>query len=319
MKTDVSALLAERARLIPLYLHAYAYHLNMRYERLLPNDLLDIAQQQQLCGVKIHVEDGESQSLRHLDADALSQFKTKAQAYGLDVHIETSASDKATLDEAIRIAQATGASSVRFYPRYEGHLQDVLQKITKDLEYLREFDACGLSFTIEQHEDLKGHELVTLVENSGMKNLSILFDFANMINANELPLAALDVMAPHITQVHIKDAKVIKEGKGWAHEACRTSHGDLPLKEMLMTLLALGKEQPQVIAFGLEEEVDYFAPAFRFDDEGDNPWIPWREASFTPLPDADYLEERLALEQQHALEQIAHIRKLCAEIAQPTA
>ena len=285
---------------------------------MLPNNLLDIAQQQQLCGVKIHVEDGESQSLRHLDTNALSQFKDKAQAYGLDVHIETSASDKATLDEAIRIAQATGASSVRFYPRYEGHLQDVLQKIATDLEYLREFDDCGLSFTIEQHEDLKGHELVSLVENSGMKNLSILFDFANMINANELPLEALDVMAPYITQVHVKDAIIIKEGKGWAHEACRTSYGDLPLKAMLAKLLSLGEEQPQVIAFGLEEEVDYYAPAFRFDDEGDNPWIPWRDASFTPLPEADQVDERLRLEQQHALEQIAHIRQLCSEMAQPT-
>ena len=40
-------LLAERARNIPLYLHAYAFHLNMRYERVLPGDLLDIAHQQQ--------------------------------------------------------------------------------------------------------------------------------------------------------------------------------------------------------------------------------------------------------------------------------
>ena len=39
-------LLAERARNIPLYLHAYAFHLNMRYERVLPGDLLDIAYQQ---------------------------------------------------------------------------------------------------------------------------------------------------------------------------------------------------------------------------------------------------------------------------------
>lgn len=28
---------------IPLYLHAYAYHLNMRLERILPVDLLKIA------------------------------------------------------------------------------------------------------------------------------------------------------------------------------------------------------------------------------------------------------------------------------------
>jgi hypothetical protein len=49
--------LAERARNIPLYLHAYAFHLNMRYERILPEDLLDIAHQHHLKGVKVHVEE----------------------------------------------------------------------------------------------------------------------------------------------------------------------------------------------------------------------------------------------------------------------
>ncbi|MEH6530907.1 MAG: TIM barrel protein [Photobacterium frigidiphilum] len=315
MKNIDRSLLAERARNIPLYLHAYAFHLNMRYERLIPSDLLDIAHQQDLRGVKIHVEDGESQSLQQLSLEELTKFKSKAQEYGLDIHIETSASDKETLDEAIRIARATGASSVRFYPRYEGYLYDVLAKISVDLEYLQQYDNCGLSFTIEQHEDLKSHELVTLVKNSGMKNLSILFDFANMINANELPLPALDAMAPYITQVHVKDARIIRDSSGWAHEACHTGKGDLPIKELLIKLLMLGEERQQITAFGLEEEVDYYAPAFRFDDEGGNPWIPWRDASSTPLPDAEYLEERLELEKMHALDQITYIRNLCNELA----
>ena len=304
-------LLAERARNIPLYLHAYAFHLNMRYERVLPGDLLDIAYQQKLKGVKIHVEDGESQSLQKLNDQQLHDFKEKAKKYNLDVHIETSASDKATLTDAIRIAVATGATSVRFYPRYEGHLNDVMAKIANDVAWLSQYDDCGLSFTIEQHEDLQGHELVTLVNNSGMKNLSILFDFGNMINANEQPLSALEVMSPLITQVHIKDAKIIKEGKGWGHEACRSGYGDLPMEEMLKALLLLGEDKPQVNAFGLEEEVEYYAPAFRFDDEGDNPWIPWRDASYTPLPDSNMIDARLAQEKEHALAQIKYIRDLC--------
>lgn len=314
MKNIDYSVLVDRAHNIPLYLHAYAFHLNMRYERLAPSDLLDIAHQQDLCGVKIHVEDGESISLKQQSLDELTQFKLKARQLNLDIHIETSASDRATLDEAIRIAQATGASSVRFYPRYEGYLYDVLAQVSNDLEYLQQYDDCGLSFTIEQHEDLKSHELIMLVKNSGMKNLSILFDFANMINANELPISALEAMAPYITQVHMKDAKIIKDDLGWAHEACRTGQGDLPIKEMLIKLLMLGKDKPQVIAFGLEEEVDYYAPAFRFDDEGGNPWIPWRDASFTPLPASEYLEERLSTEKEHALEQILYIRNLCNEL-----
>ncbi|MDO6924324.1 hypothetical protein PXY48_19480, partial [Acinetobacter baumannii] len=70
-----------------------------------------------------------------------------------------------------------------------------MAKIANDLAWLSQYDDCGLSFTIEQHEDLPGHELVTLVNNSWMKNLSILFDFGNMINANEQPLSALEVMS----------------------------------------------------------------------------------------------------------------------------
>ncbi|MCQ5084184.1 hypothetical protein NE651_14985, partial [Alistipes onderdonkii] len=56
---------------------------------------------------------------------------------------------------------------------------------------------------------------------------------------------------------------------------------------------------------------EYYAPAFRFDDEGDNPWIPWRNASYTPLPDADMIDARLAQEKEHALAQIKYIRDLC--------
>ena len=106
-------LLAERARNIPLYLHAYAFHLNMRYERVLPGDLLDIAHQQQLKGVKIHVEDGESQSLQKLNDRQLHDFKEKAKKYNLDVHIETSASDKVTLTDAIRIAQYVSTPAMK--------------------------------------------------------------------------------------------------------------------------------------------------------------------------------------------------------------
>ena len=59
-----------------------------------------------------------------------------------------------------------------------------------------------------------------LVKESEMESLSLLFDFANMINANEHPIDALKTMAPHITQVHIKDALIVKEPGGLGHKAC---------------------------------------------------------------------------------------------------
>ncbi|TCM67053.1 xylose isomerase-like TIM barrel protein [Acinetobacter calcoaceticus] len=304
--------LCNRIDNIPLYLHAYAYHLNMRVERILPHDLLNIARESGLVGLKIHVLDGETQSLGQMDDAALTAFKMAA--IGLDIHIETSASDANSIDHAVHIAQMTGATSVRFYPRYEGLLNEVLAKVAADLQYIKaRYQDSALTFSIEQHEDLTSQEMHDLVVNSGMQNLSILFDFANMINANEAPLDALRNMAPVITQVHIKDALIIAEGKGFGHQACRSGEGDIPMKALLKELLLLGKDQPQVTSYGLEEEVDYYAPAFRFDDEGDNPFIPWRQISETALP-TEHLEQRLAQEIKDAQAQLAYVRQLLAEI-----
>ncbi len=90
----------QRVDTLPLYLHAYAFHLNMRLERVLPADLLDIASENNLRGVKIHVLDGERFSLGNMDDKELSAFGDKARRLNLDIHIETSASDKASIDEA---------------------------------------------------------------------------------------------------------------------------------------------------------------------------------------------------------------------------
>lgn len=306
----------QRADNIPLYLHAYAFHLNMRVEKILPENLLDIASQHQLKGIKVHVLDGESQSLSCANDERLQQFGEKARRLGLDIHIETSASDAKTIDQAVAIAIKSGASSVRFYPRYEGHLDAVLAQIRQDIHYIKEnYQHSGLTFTLEQHEDLKGHELVKLVNDADFPQLSLLFDFANMINANEEPLPALAAMASNVTQVHIKDALIVREANGLGHKACISGQGDLPFKELLFQLVCLGEDKPQVIAYGLEEEVDYYAPPFRFQHEDNNPWIPWREMSETPLPSKE-LDVRLEKEFNDALNQITYVRNILQKLKQ---
>lgn len=306
----------QRADNIPLYLHAYAFHLNMRVEKILPENLLDIASQHQLKGIKVHVLDGESQSLSCANDERLQQFGEKARRLGLDIHIETSASDAKTIDQAVAIAIKSGASSVRFYPRYEGHLDAVLAQIRQDIHYIKEnYQHSGLTFTLEQHEDLKGHELVKLVNDADFPQLSLLFDFANMINANEEPLPALAAMASNVTQVHIKDALIVREANGLGHKACISGQGDLPFKELLFQLVCLGEDKPQVIAYGLEEEVDYYAPPFRFQHEDNNPWIPWREMSETPLPNKE-LDVRLEKEFNDALNQISYVRNILQKLKQ---
>ncbi|MCP8687513.1 sugar phosphate isomerase/epimerase family protein [Marinobacterium sedimentorum] len=307
--------LIERSNRIPLYAHAYAFHLNFRCNRMGVEALLQFAHQHRLKGIKIHLDDGESLSLRHCDDARLVALKALAQQWGLEVHLEVSSTDTAELGEAVRIGRLLAATSIRCYPRYAGRVSEIIAWTVRDLTVLSTLDPQGqFRFTLEQHEDLKGEELVRIVEAVGNPNLKLLFDFANMLNACEHPLDALKQMAPHISDVHIKDAQVVSERGGWGHRACRSGEGQLPMARLLLELLLLGDEQPQVLAYGLEEEVAYYAPPLRFADEAPDPWIPYRGVSETELAANADLDALLVRELQDAQDQLDQVRGLLGQL-----
>ena len=121
-------------------------------------------------------------------------------------------------------------------------------------------------------------------------------------------------MAPHITDVHIKDARILPDGTGYAHQACRSGEGDIDFANLLTQLLLLGDTTPQVRAFALEEENEMFAPAYRFPDEGPDPIIPDRDASTTLPTPGEALPARLSREKREATAQIVYVRTLLANL-----
>ncbi|BBD38898.1 sugar phosphate isomerase/epimerase [Aminobacter sp. Y103A] len=307
--------LAARARSAPLFAHAYAFHLNMRFGGMTPLHLAEFARKQRLFGVKVHVEDGEGANLARMADAALRAYGTAVSDLGLELHVETSTTDAAGLADAVRIALATGATSLRCYPRYEGRVSDIVAWTIADLRRLTALDPEGkLRFTLEQHEDLKSDELIDILEAVANPRLSLLFDFGNMINAYEMPLPALDAQSPHVTEVHVKDCLVMPDRGGWAHLACQSGGGHLPMQAMFVDLLLLGDDRPQVLAFGLEEEEGYFAPALRFAAEEADPFIPARSASFTDIGTSQ-LAERLQREVHAAHRQVETVRAMLDEIA----
>jgi hypothetical protein len=79
-------------------------------------------------------------------------------------------------------------------------------------------------------------------------------------------------------------------------------------------LLLLGEDGPQVLAFGLEEEEGYFAPALRFATDEADPFIAARSASFTHVGSGD-LTARLQQEAVAACRQVETVRALLDAIA----
>ena len=307
--------LAQRARTAPLFAHAYAFHLNFRFGNMVPADLLAHAAAHELVGVQIHVEDGEAASLAAMTRPDLAAFGAEARRLGLAVHVETSSTDAWDLARTVAIAHAVGAAAMRCYPRHEGRLSTVIARTIENLRGLAPLDPGGrLRFSLEQHEDLTSAELIHILKAVDNPRLGLLFDFGNMVNAGEMPLAALQRQAPWVREVHVKDCLVLPDRGGWAHRACRSGEGHLPMQALLVELLLLGAEEAQVVAVGLEEEEDYFAPALRFPDEEADPYIPARSPSFTDPGFGDFAV-RLERERAAALRQLRTVRAMLDDIA----
>lgn len=307
--------LAARAAGAPLFAHSYAFHLNFRLGGMRPVELAHFAQRHGLSGLKLHVDDGEGASLGAMSAEELRAFGGQVAGLGLEIHVETSTTAPGGLSDAVARALAIGATSLRCYPLYEGRVSEIVARTIDDLRRLRRFDPEGrLRFTLEQHEDLRSDELVHIVNEVGNPNLTLLFDFANMVNAHERPLDALAAQAALITEVHVKDCLVRDDAGGWAHLACISGRGDLPMRSMLVELLLLGGHHARVRAFGLEEEEDYFAPALRFPGEEPDPFIAARAPSQTEIGTSD-IAGRLEQEARAAEAQVRTIRAMLHEIA----
>lgn len=312
----LAAKLVQRIAEVRLFAHAYPHLAQFTHGSYCPLDLLDFAHAHALSGISIHMLDGEERSLDRMGPDGLRAVAARAVQYSLAIHLEISSTRKDDVDRVVAVARILGVQNIRVYSRYEGRLSQLLQMIEADLRYLAaQADLHDLYFDFEQHEELKSQEIMALLTHVNHPRLNALLDFGNMVNAGERPLAALHTLAPRIRQVHLKGVQIVSEPHGWGHYGVLqgSAQDDLPSPRMLYELLMLGDTAPQVIAFCLEQENHYRAPAFRYTNEDADPFIPYRTMSQTDIPVGMKLEQVLELEERWAIDQITYVRGLLQE------
>ncbi|MBT3390202.1 MAG: TIM barrel protein [Chloroflexi bacterium] len=306
--------LRDRVDGVRLHAHTYSFIQNLTHGSFRPADVLEFAYEHELHGINIHVDDGEKHSLAQSTPKQLARFKTYTQELNLTIHLETSSTKKADIDKVVQIARTLDVQNIRVYSRYEGFLSQALTWTVADLRYMaRLADQYNLFFDFEQHEEFKSTEIVHMLKRVDHPRIHALFDFTNMINACEQPLTAMKAMAPYIRQVHLKGAKVIKESKGYGQVGVvqGSPEDKMPYARMLFELLLLGEAKPQVISFALEQEVDYYAPAYRHTDEGEDPFIPYKDPSETPF-DEKNADKIFLNERRWANNQVHFIKSLLA-------
>jgi len=296
------------------YAHSYAFNLNYKHGGFNIFDLCMFASQHGLAGICTHIAEGDK-SLASMSAEETDKLKMCLKELKLNVNLEVSDTSLEDVKEAVQVAKILGVENIRVYIRYGGRLLDIIKKGTEDLKKIADIaEENKLKFVLEPHEVLKSEELVQIIEAVDSPRVGLLFDFGNMVNAGEQPLDALKVMSPYIHQVHIKDIKIEPDRSGYKQIGVEQGTGDLPVMQMLAELILLGEDSVQVLTYGLEQEVGYVSPAFRFEDESSNPLIPKRFRSMTEIGEYTSLQNSLSTERELATQQVRYIRNMLEEI-----
>lgn len=312
---EIARKLINRIKNIQLYAHSYAFVLHFEHGVYSPINLLNFAYQNGLNGIDIHIDSGKEKSLNNMSESELKEVKELAKKLNLKIMLEISSTTKSDINKVVKIAKILDVQNIRVYNRYSGYLLESIRKCINDLKYACKIaEKNHLYFVIEPHEVLKSEELVHIIKKVGSYRLGILFDFGNMINANEKPLESLKKLSSYIWHVHIKDVKVIAKTSGFAHQGVTDGQGDLPQMRMIYELLMLKNKNPQVKIFALEQVNGYYALPYRFKDEGENPRIPKREPSNTRENPEFSLDKNLNIEKENAIYQVKYIKRLLNDL-----
>ncbi len=303
--------LLQRIEAVNLHAHTYSFNMNFKYSGYELPDLMNFAYENGLNGVGIHIDYGKGKGLRNKSIMELEDIERLSRQLGLEMVLEISNTSPREINQAVQLASLLGIQRIRLYIVHGGRLSTIMERGILDLEQVaRVAEANDLTFVLESHEALKATELVKIIETVASPRIKLLFDFGNMINANEYPLEALATMAPHIRHAHIKGVCRVMDKTGFGHQGVLQGKDDLPQAKLLFDLLMLGSTTPQVSVFALEQVVGYRSRGIRHDNEGPDPLLPRREPSQTEPDEHLSLEENLRLERRYACEQVVYVKTM---------
>ncbi len=109
------------------------------------------------------------------------------------------------------VMRVTG-SSLMF--RLEPHAPQI-EALTKQFrEAVRIAEDYGIKMAVENHIDYTADEIMQLLENVDSSNFGVNFDTGNFLRLLDDPIRGMEILAPHVLAVHLKDLQVnIAEAK----------------------------------------------------------------------------------------------------------
>lgn len=152
--------------------------------------------------------------LESMSEAELDEVREQARRLGVRLELGTRGVRPAHLRRYLELAGRLDAVLVRSMM----HSAESRPTLDEAEAYLREvvpeYAAAGVTIALETYEQVPTSTLVELVERVADPHLGICLDPANVVAALELPGTVIDLTAPHVVNVHVKDFAFTRS-PGW--------------------------------------------------------------------------------------------------------
>jgi sugar phosphate isomerase/epimerase len=173
-----------------------------------------------------------------MSASELAEIRATAVDLGITLEVGTKGVGAIRLSRYLEIAVALDATLVRsmlFAPDSRPTLAEAEDSLRGSMTA---FADAGVTLALETYEQVSTRDLVGVIEGVGHPLLGICLDPANAVAALENPRDVIDLTAPYVKNIHVKDFAFTRRG-GWVGftlEGARLGEGLLDYDYLIETV-----------------------------------------------------------------------------------
>ncbi|WP_433585799.1 sugar phosphate isomerase/epimerase family protein [Microbacterium hydrocarbonoxydans] len=184
----------------------------------------------------------------------LRNAASAASALGLTIELGTKGVEPEHLRRFLDLAEVFDAHLVRSMVYGPESRPSLEQAATWLRDSIRSFESAGIDLALETYEQVGTAELAGLVDRVGSERLGICLDPANVVARLELPRACVEITAPFVKNVHVKDFAFARQ-EGWVGFTYSGAAMGTGLHDYAHLLTAVGPREREI-----NEIVEHWLP-----------------------------------------------------------
>jgi sugar phosphate isomerase/epimerase len=206
-------------------------------------------------------------SIEAYDDEELAALRRHAADRGVQLELGTRGVRPDHLSRYLHLAEVLDVTLVRSMVNAADHRPTVGDAIDLLKQVIPAYEDAGVTVALETYEQIPVRDLIRVVEEVDSPALGICLDPGNSVAALELPATTVELTAPHVRNIHVKDFAFSRRDGwvGFTFAGCPLGEGLLDYRHLVDTVQA---EQR-----GLNQIIEH--------------WLPWQGDSATTIQTED--------------------------------